>query len=68
MKTYNFRSAPRHWVIIANTLTVVVDLTHPAVVATMIASNEPMFAGLLLTSKALQTFGLYNGKNKIISK
>ena len=59
------RSAPRRFVILANQISVAVDMEDPAVISTLTHSSEEMFAGLLLTSKTLQVFGIYQGTNEI---
>ena len=57
-----FRTMPKKWVILANQITVAIQLDHPAVIAMLVQPNESLFAGCLLTSKLLQQFGIYNGK------
>ena len=57
-----FRTVPRKWTILANQITMCIQLDHPAVIALLVQSNENLFTGCLLSSKVLQTFGIYNGK------
>ena len=58
----HFRSLPKCWVILANQIALVIDIDHPAVKAMLVHANEDVFAGCLLTSKALQQYGIYHGK------